>query len=122
MQNSFYPLKKHAVRINLEITQSILLFSQTLVNYFSIAIYEYFKSFARLVPESIRWHITHNKHKEALGTAAKIASLNKKPLPGDLSIEVTTSVCGKQPADYNIMDLFKTPRIRKRAIIMFYIW
>ncbi|XP_065051213.1 organic cation transporter protein-like isoform X1 [Rhopilema esculentum] len=75
-----------------------------------------------LVPESIRWHITHNKHKEALGTAAKIASLNKKPLPGDLSIEVSTSVCGKQPADYNIMDLFRTPKIRKRAIIMFYIW
>ena len=66
--------------------------------------------------------MTHNRHKEALETAAKIAKRTNRCLPDDLEIEVTTTVGGKQPSEYSIFDLFRTKIIRKRSIIMFYIW
>jgi len=75
-----------------------------------------------VIPESIRWHVTHNRHKEALETAAKVAKYSGKSLPHDLEIEVTTTICGKDPSEYNILDLFRTKIIRKRSMIMFYIW
>lgn len=78
--------------------------------------------YSRIIPESIRWHVTHNRHHDALKTAAKIAKFNKIALSSDLDIEVTTNICGKKPSDYNIIDLFRTKIIRKRSIIMFYIW
>ena len=78
--------------------------------------------FVRVVPESIRWHVAHNNHKEALEIAAKIAKYNKRSLPDDLEIQVITNFCGKKPTDYTIIDLFKTAKTRKRSIIMFYIW
>ena len=66
--------------------------------------------------------MTHNRHKEALETAAKVAKYSGKSLPHDLEIEVTTTICGKDPSEYNILDLFRTKIIRKRSMIMFYIW
>ena len=75
-----------------------------------------------MIPESIRWHVAHKKNKEALKTAATIAKHNKIELPEDLQVEIASNICGKKPSDYNVIDLFRTKRIRQRSIIMFYIW
>ena len=70
----------------------------------------------------MRWLVTHDKHDKALNIAIKIARINKTKLPENLEISVKTSFGDKSPSDYNIFDLFKTPVIRKRALLMFYVW
>ncbi len=85
-----------------------------------IYVLSYFLS--RVIPESIRWHVTQGNSRKALKIAAKISRVNKIELPEDLEVHAKASFSGKKPSDYNVFDLFKTPIIRKRAFLMFYIW
>ena len=66
--------------------------------------------------------MTRGKQEEALTVAAKIAKVNKTKLPDNLKITVKTSFGNKSPSDYNILDLFRTPVIRKRSLLIFYVW
>ena len=70
----------------------------------------------------MRWLVTHDEHDRALNITVKIARVNRTKLPDNLEISVKTSLGDKSPSDYNIFNLSKTPVIRKRALLMFYVW
>ena len=54
--------------------------------------------------------------------ASRVAKINKITLPENIEVHVKTTFGDKKATDYNIIDLFRTPKIRKRALLMFYVW
>ena len=57
----------------------------------------------------------------------KIAKVNKIDLPEDLYDQIVDlgETLKKKQADekkYNVLDVFRTPRVRMNTIILFYLW
>ncbi|CAL1536183.1 unnamed protein product [Lymnaea stagnalis] len=78
------------------------------------------------VPESLRWLIMKGKLDKAEIVAKRICKINKVPFPtqcwgeingGTGKIEVSNKTKG-----YNLTDMFRTGEMRKRSLILFYIW
>ncbi|XP_041348194.1 organic cation transporter protein-like isoform X2 [Gigantopelta aegis] len=77
------------------------------------------------IPESLRWMSLQGKTGEIQKTVEKIAKFNKCPLPQEQLDSLLVVVEARQEAGlqrYNIIHLMKTPRLRKRSLIMFYVW
>lgn len=72
-----------------------------------------------MIPESIRWLILHEKPEKARKIIKRIAKFNKVPAPLD-TLKVETKV--DHINEHNILDMFKTPELRKRSVILFYLW
>ncbi|RUS81203.1 hypothetical protein EGW08_011033, partial [Elysia chlorotica] len=79
------------------------------------------------VPESLRWLTVHGFDVKAGAVAVKIARLNKRPLP---SLELLTNMVESErrratierSQRYSYIDLFRGAALRKRILIMGFVW
>ncbi|KAJ0059581.1 hypothetical protein NL108_001957, partial [Boleophthalmus pectinirostris] len=135
--HSFYPLGlmilsglAYLIR-NWRILQLVLFVPVLPVNYIH-----------RVLPESARWLITQGKKEQAIKEIRKAAKVNKRKVPEELLEKVSlVTWCNKmrQSAQHpnvllfqlsaeppgkrsNMLDLFKIPYLRKRALIMSFSW
>ncbi|XP_063063380.1 solute carrier family 22 member 13-like [Engraulis encrasicolus] len=72
-----------------------------------------------LLPESARWLLTQGRQDEARKEIQKVARVNKRDVPEKLLDQLeadSTTETG------TILDLFRVAYLRKRALIMCYIW
>lgn len=72
-----------------------------------------------LLDESPRWLVSQNRGEEATDILYKIARWNKTILPSDLALETQKAEGNDKPT---ILDLFKTPNIRKTTLAMWLSW
>ncbi|VDN27753.1 unnamed protein product [Cylicostephanus goldi] len=79
----------------------------------------------RVVPESARWLVTQRRYEEADKVLRHAAKVNGVTLPEkwweQLDSE-TSEMKGKEVKKYKIWDLLKTPVLRKRTLIAFFLW
>ena len=71
----------------------------------------------RLVPESPRWLLVRGRNEQAKRILGQAASLNSLPSPDKIITPETESGSGS-----SLMDLFRTPGLRRTSLIMFYLW
>ncbi|XP_045916738.1 organic cation transporter protein [Micropterus dolomieu] len=77
-----------------------------------------------VLPKSARWLMANDRKEEAWELILKAAQMNGKPLTKDLEmcqvykIEEDTEVKKK----HSIIDLVRTPKMRKQSLIVFYLW
>ncbi|XP_010790897.1 solute carrier family 22 member 6-B [Notothenia coriiceps] len=71
-----------------------------------------------VVPQSARWLLANDRREEAIALLRKAALVNGRVLPPAVQIDKLSG--GKQ--SYSAVDLVRTPQMRKRAFILFYIW
>lgn len=79
----------------------------------------------RLLPESFRWLLLKNRFHAADDVVNRIVKWNKIPYPEDSVALVKSqikSMSNTSTVSYTVVDLFKTPAIRKRTLILFYNW
>lgn len=80
-----------------------------------------------IVPESARWLVSQGKIDKALIILKKFEKVNKTTVKPELYTEFKNS-CMKIQAEeannnnYSVLDLFKTPRLRRTTIILIVIW
>ncbi|CAL1537057.1 unnamed protein product [Lymnaea stagnalis] len=80
-----------------------------------------------VVPESLRWLIMKGKTDRADLVIKNICKMNKVPYPAE-QWEALREDTDKQMKDggsqsvYNFTDMFRTGHMRKRSVILFYIW
>lgn len=88
-------------------------------------------SFYNLIPESPRWLIAVRRYKEALGVLQKIAKWNGVTLSKEF-YEIFSTIRRKSEQSqldsfvasekFGIVDLFRTPNIRYKTIIITFLW
>lgn len=78
-----------------------------------------FGVFYWILPESARWLITQGKKEQAIKEIRKAAKVNKRKVPEELVEKLSAEAPGKSS---NMLDLFKIPYLRKRALIMSSVW
>lgn len=86
---------------------------------------KYFCYCYRFVPESLRWLIMTNKMEQAETLVKKISKFNNLPYPEETveNLKLKSKVQLEQPSkEYTFMDLLRTPQIRKRSFVLFYLW
>ncbi|KAK7881816.1 hypothetical protein WMY93_030225 [Mugilogobius chulae] len=71
-----------------------------------------------ILPESARWLITQGKKEQAISEIRKAAKVNKRKVPEELLEKLNAEA----PEKKNMLDLLKIPYLRKRALIMSFIW
>uniref|UniRef100_A0A8D0AIP5 Si:dkey-166k12.1 n=1 Tax=Sander lucioperca TaxID=283035 RepID=A0A8D0AIP5_SANLU len=69
-----------------------------------------------VIPQSARWLLANDRMEEAIALLRKAALVNGQVLPA--AVQILDG--GKR--SYSAMDLVRTPQMRKRTIILFYIW
>ncbi|KJH47186.1 transporter, major facilitator family protein [Dictyocaulus viviparus] len=84
-----------------------------------------FLSYWWLVPESARWLVSQRKFEEANKVLQRAAKVNNVSLPEkwweQLDIDSDSSE-RKSVKKYKLWDLFKTPVLRKRTLVTFFLW
>ncbi|CAG4948732.1 unnamed protein product [Parnassius apollo] len=81
-----------------------------------------------LVPESARWLVSQGKIDKALTIMKKFERVNGTKIPDKVLNEFTESSiqtikeCEAESRTYSVLDLFRTPRLRKNAILLIVIW
>ncbi|XP_046545766.1 solute carrier family 22 member 6-A-like [Haliotis rubra] len=78
-----------------------------------------------VIPESLRWMIMHGRLDDAEKYVTKVTTFNRKVFPKESWASVRSMTEDKEASSqqqYTFTDLFKTPQIRKRSILLFYIW
>ncbi|KAJ8418789.1 hypothetical protein AAFF_G00002880 [Aldrovandia affinis] len=72
-----------------------------------------------ILPESARWLLTQGKQEEARLLLQKAARVNKSEVSKDLLDKMEAERTGKTGS---MLDLFRIPYLRKRALAMSYVW
>ncbi|GAA6220156.1 solute carrier family 22 member 13 isoform X3 [Lates japonicus] len=72
-----------------------------------------------ILPESGRWLITQGKKKEAIKEIRRAAKVNGRKVPEDLLDKLEAEGTSKRG---NMLDIFRISYLRKRALVMSYIW
>ncbi|XP_050922675.1 solute carrier family 22 member 13b [Lates calcarifer] len=72
-----------------------------------------------ILPESGRWLITQGKKKEAIKEIRRAAKVNRRKVPEDLLDKLEAEGTSKRG---NMLDIFRISYLRKRALVMSYIW
>ncbi|KAK7898614.1 hypothetical protein WMY93_019467 [Mugilogobius chulae] len=72
-----------------------------------------------VLPQSARWLLANNRKDEAIALLRKAALVNGRVLPPTLQVE-KCEVGSKRR--HTALDLVRTPKMRKQALILFYIW
>ncbi|KHJ86887.1 hypothetical protein OESDEN_13349 [Oesophagostomum dentatum] len=84
-----------------------------------------FLTYCVLIPESPRWLVSQRRYEEADKILQRAAEINKVSLPvkwwEQLDVESEPSN-GKSVKKYKVWDLMKTPVLRKRALVTFFLW
>ncbi|KAL0809394.1 hypothetical protein ABMA28_011583 [Loxostege sticticalis] len=81
-----------------------------------------------LVPESARWLVSQGKIDKALTIMKKFERINKTKIPDKVLSEFTEASlktikdCEADGRTYSVLDLFRTPRLRRNAILLIVIW
>ncbi|XP_048252017.1 solute carrier family 22 member 6-B-like [Haliotis rufescens] len=78
-----------------------------------------------IMPESLRWMVMYGKLDGAEKLVEKMAKFNKKEFPRESWMSVRAIAEGRQETlrqKYAFLTLLKTPRLRKRSLILFYQW
>ncbi|KAL1452485.1 hypothetical protein WDU94_006713 [Cyamophila willieti] len=80
-----------------------------------------------IVPESARWLVSEERIDEAIVIMKKFEKVNKKnfdPIIYDRLRQTAhrEALKHKEHKDYTVLDLFKTPRLRKNTILLILIW
>ncbi|GAB6030976.1 hypothetical protein CHUAL_007799 [Chamberlinius hualienensis] len=86
-----------------------------------------------ILPESPRWLILHNRRDEAYHILRKTAKINNRPLFSsqelqvklkyNQNLEIELNDNEETPSTWSIlMDLFKTPQMRKRILVSYFAW
>uniref|UniRef100_A0AAY4B915 Major facilitator superfamily (MFS) profile domain-containing protein n=1 Tax=Denticeps clupeoides TaxID=299321 RepID=A0AAY4B915_9TELE len=72
-----------------------------------------------ILPESARWLLTQGRQEEARREIQKVARANKRKVPESLldKLEAETT-----PQTGSMLDLFRMPYLRKRALVLSYLW
>ncbi|XP_059412345.1 solute carrier family 22 member 13 [Carassius carassius] len=73
-----------------------------------------------VLPHSARWLLVNNRNEEAIDLLRKAATVNGRILPPTVQVERYEGQQGR--SQYTAVDLLRTPYMRKRALILFYIW
>ncbi|EYB96575.1 hypothetical protein Y032_0149g2716 [Ancylostoma ceylanicum] len=74
-----------------------------------------------IVPESTRWLVVKERYKEADLILKRAARLNGSAIPERWWEELVTSQVSKHTSA-GLIDLFRTPEIRKRTLVCFFVW
>ncbi|XP_076609968.1 solute carrier family 22 member 6-B [Chaetodon auriga] len=72
-----------------------------------------------VLPQSARWLLANDRKDEAIALLRKAALVNGRVLPATVQVE---KILGGGKKDHSAVDLVRTPQMRKRAFILFYIW
>ncbi|XP_067274675.1 solute carrier family 22 member 6-A [Pseudorasbora parva] len=78
-----------------------------------------------VLPKSARWLMASKKYEEALDLIRKAALVNGQPLvDNDMELFQSPKNCKKVQdlRKYTVIDLVRTPRMRKQSLILFYLW
>uniref|UniRef100_A0A3B1JJK7 Si:dkey-119m7.4 n=1 Tax=Astyanax mexicanus TaxID=7994 RepID=A0A3B1JJK7_ASTMX len=77
-----------------------------------------------VLPKSARWLMANGKQEEAMDLICKAALINKKPLKGnDMEFQLNNcKVEQKLQRKHTVVDLVRTPQMRKQSLILFYLW
>uniref|UniRef100_A0A1B0CUN0 Major facilitator superfamily (MFS) profile domain-containing protein n=2 Tax=Lutzomyia longipalpis TaxID=7200 RepID=A0A1B0CUN0_LUTLO len=93
----------------------------------SLPLFLLFGCFA-ILPESPRWLVATGKFDEAAVIMRKMAQMNGKVLPPDyeeylrMKVEAAVEQATPETRTYGIMDLLITPNMRKKTLIITFIW
>ncbi|XP_063777895.1 solute carrier family 22 member 13-like [Pseudophryne corroboree] len=72
-----------------------------------------------ILPESARWLLTKGKNEKAKELLQKAARTNKREFPEALLLQLQEE---KLTSSGNMLDLFRVPNLRKKTLIMCFIW
>lgn len=84
--------------------------------------------FCSFLPESFRWLLTKNRFDDAERVLERISSFNDLPFPREEfnSVVDNSNKAGKKTDNaeksYSIIDIFRSRVLRKRSIIVGFIW
>uniref|UniRef100_A0A7E4V4J7 MFS domain-containing protein n=1 Tax=Panagrellus redivivus TaxID=6233 RepID=A0A7E4V4J7_PANRE len=85
-----------------------------------------FVTYIWLIPESARWLVSQRRYKEADKILRRAARQNGKHLPEtwweQLEVDSNAGSESRGTEKRNFTDLFRTPRIRCRTFVLFYVW
>ncbi|KAG7500185.1 solute carrier family 22 member 13-like [Solea senegalensis] len=72
-----------------------------------------------VVPQSARWLLAKNRRDEAVALLHEAARVNGRVLPPAAQ---NCEILGEEKRSHSVVDLVRTPQMRKRSLILFYIW
>ncbi|XP_076272470.1 solute carrier family 22 member 13 [Rhynchophorus ferrugineus] len=80
-----------------------------------------------IVPESARWLVSQGKIDKSIGILKKFERINRKTIDPKIYDQFRESCIKTQQEEesgknYTVLDLFKTPRLRKITIILILLW
>lgn len=84
-----------------------------------------FLSYWWFIPESTRWLLANNRKTEAIEQIQRIARSNKVVLPQevlDKVVESEVSSGDENEKKPSLLDLFKSPNLRTKALLIFFDW
>ncbi|XDV34892.1 hypothetical protein PO909_004988 [Leuciscus waleckii] len=73
-----------------------------------------------VLPHSARWLLVNNRKEEAIDLLRKAALVNGRTFPPSVQVEQYEGPQGR--SQYTAVDLLRTPQMRRRTLILFYIW
>lgn len=82
----------------------------------------------RFIPESARWLLTKGRQPEAKVIILAAAKENKVNIPNDILDNLLAPSEGEQKEkesskdEPSLLDLFRYPNLRKKALIIFFLW
>lgn len=78
------------------------------------------------IPESIRWLLANKKKEEAIEQIQRIARSNRVVIPQEILDKVVEAEVeassGNNESKPSLLDLFKTPNLRTKALLIFFDW
>uniref|UniRef100_A0A3Q3BI38 Si:dkey-166k12.1 n=1 Tax=Kryptolebias marmoratus TaxID=37003 RepID=A0A3Q3BI38_KRYMA len=74
-----------------------------------------------VLPQSARWLLANDRLEEAIALLRRAALVNGRVLPPAVQAE-KGEILGGAKRSRSAVDLVRTPQMRKRAVILFYIW
>jgi OCT family organic cation transporter-like MFS transporter 4/5 len=86
-----------------------------------------FFSYWWFIPESTRWLLANNRHREAIDLIQTAAKENNVTVPQDVLDKLIEPDVEKKPegepeSKPSLLDLFKYPNLRKKALLIFFNW
>ncbi|XP_036831578.1 solute carrier family 22 member 6-A isoform X1 [Oncorhynchus mykiss] len=77
-----------------------------------------------VLPKSARWLMANQRYEEAMDLVRKAALMNGKPLREDIEIcqGYKDMVKIEERTKHTVIDLVRTPKMRRSSLIMFYLW